>query len=108
MTADVTRRQWLAGAALAASAPALAADSKKTDKPFGFMLNTSTIRERARTLTEQVEIAAKAGYDAVEPWIMHLEAHVKSGKSLEDVGKLIKDKGLRCESSIGFAPWLVE
>jgi 2-keto-myo-inositol isomerase len=109
MTADVTRRQWLAGAAaLAAATPALGAETKKTDKPFRFMLNTSTIRERARTLTEQIEIAAKAGYDAIEPWMQHLDAHVKSGKSLEDAGKLIKDKGLRCESAIGFAPWLVE
>src|SRR5437899_1531402 len=104
MTADVTRRQWLAGAALAAAAPALADDAKKDkkDRPFGFMLNTATIRERARTITEQVEIAAKAGYDAIEPWIQHLDAHAKSGKSLEDVGKLIRDKGLRCESAIGF------
>src|SRR5262245_13434333 len=107
MTADVTRRQWLAGAALAAAVPALA-EEKKESKPFGFMLNTSTIRERAKTLVEQVEIAAKAGYDAVEPWLMHLDAHAKTGKSLVDVGNLIRDKGLKCESAIGFAHWPVD
>lgn len=113
MTADVTRRQWLAGASALAAVPvaaSLAAD-KSDKKPFGFMLNTSTIREPRRagaSLTEQVEIAAKAGYDAIEPWVMHLEEHVKAGKSLDDVGKLIRDKGLTCESSIGFAAWLAD
>src|SRR3954469_19365758 len=99
MTADVTRRRWLAGAALAAAAPALAADKAEKDdrKPFGFMLNTATIRDPRRagvSLVEQVEIAAKAGYDAIEPWVLHLEEHAKAGKSLADVGKLIRDKGL--------------
>jgi sugar phosphate isomerase/epimerase len=72
------------------------------------MLNTSTIRERAKTLVEQIEIAAKAGYDAIEPWMMHVEAHVKAGKSLKDAGKLISDRGLKVESAIGFAAWLAD
>src|SRR5687768_15972342 len=63
---------------------------------------------RARTSVEQVEVAAKAGYDAIEPWTRQLEEHVKAGKSLKDVGKLIRDRGLKVESAIGFAPWLVD
>jgi 2-keto-myo-inositol isomerase len=108
MTPEFTRRQWLATGPAVIAASSAFAEEKKDKKPFGFMLNTSTIRERAKTLTEQVEVAAKAGYDAIEPWMMHLDAHVKSGKKLEDVGKLIRDKGLKVESAIGFAGWLLD
>jgi 2-keto-myo-inositol isomerase len=102
---DVTRRQWLAGTAvLAAGATASAAEKKK---PFRFMLNTATIMGQKLPLVEQVEVAAKAGYDAFEPWVRDLEGHVKSGGSLKDVGKRIRDRGLTVESAIGFAQWLV-
>jgi sugar phosphate isomerase/epimerase len=103
---DVTRRQWLATtAALATAGATRAADEKK--KPFRFMLNTATIMGQKLPLDQQVEVAAKAGYDAFEPWIRDLEAHVKAGHSLKDTAKRIKDRGLRVESAIGFAPWLV-
>jgi sugar phosphate isomerase/epimerase len=108
MNTDLTRRQWLAGAAVLTGASlAPAADTKK-DKPFRFMLNTATIMGQKLSLVEQVEVTAKAGYDAFEPWIRDLEAHVKSGKSLSDVAKRIRDHGLKVESAIGFAPWLLE
>lgn len=107
MTAHPSRRDWLGLMAATAAAPALA-DAPRAEKPFGYMLNTSTIRERAGTLVEQVQVAAKAGYDAIEPWLGHLDAHVKEGKSLRDVGKLIRDSGLTCESAIGFIPFLVD
>jgi sugar phosphate isomerase/epimerase len=103
---DITRRQWLAGTAgLAAVGGTASAAEKK--KPFGYMLNTATIMGQKLSLVQQVEVAAKAGYDAFEPWIRDLEAHVKDGGKLEDVAKRIKDRGLRVESAIGFAPWLV-
>jgi sugar phosphate isomerase/epimerase len=103
---DITRRQWLAGtAALATAGATPAAEGKK--KPFGFMLNTATIMGQKLSLIDQVETAARAGYDAIEPWIRGLEAHVKTGHSLKDVAKRCKDLGLRVESAIGFAPWIV-
>jgi sugar phosphate isomerase/epimerase len=103
---DITRRQWLAGtAALTATGTAAAADGKK--KPFGFMLNTATIMGQKLSLIQQVEVTARAGYDAIEPWIRDLETHVKAGHSLADVARLCKDLNLRVESAIGFAPWLV-
>ena len=108
MTGELTRRSWLAGtAALATAGLAGAADTKK-DRPFGFMLNTATIMGQKLKLDEQVEVAAKAGYDGFEPWVRDLEAHVKAGKSLADTAKRIKDQGLRVESAIGFAQWIVE
>jgi sugar phosphate isomerase/epimerase len=103
---DITRRQWLAGAALGATATA-ASSAQQKKKPFGYMLNTATIMGQKLSLVQQVDVAAKAGYDAFEPWIRDLEAHVKGGGSLKDVAKRVRDRGLRVESAIGFAPWLV-
>jgi sugar phosphate isomerase/epimerase len=67
---------------------------------FGFCLNTSTIREQKLSVDVEAEIA--------EPWIRELEAFEKAGGSLKDLGKKIADLGLKVESSIGFAPWIVD
>ena len=103
---DMTRRQWMAGTAAVAAAGAVAAAPEKK-KPFRFMLNTATIMGQKLSLVQQVEVAAKAGYDAFEPWVRDMEAHVTAGHSLKDAGKRIRDHGLTVESAIGFAPWLV-
>jgi sugar phosphate isomerase/epimerase len=55
-----------------------------------------------------VDIAARAGYHAIEPWIDELERLKKTGGSLKDVGKRIRDRGLVVESSIGFCEWIVD
>jgi sugar phosphate isomerase/epimerase len=72
------------------------------------MFNTATIRGQNLSIVQEVEIAAKAGYQAFEPWLNKLTAYAEGGGSLEDLGKRIRDRGLRVESAIGFAPWLVE
>jgi sugar phosphate isomerase/epimerase len=109
MGADMTRRDWLrgtvAGAALAAPA---AAENGAAKGPFLFGFNTSTIMGQKLPLVQEVEIAARAGYQGFEPWIRELDAYVKEGGSLEDLGKRIRDHGLRVESSIGFAAWIVD
>jgi sugar phosphate isomerase/epimerase len=101
----LTRRQWIGAAALAGAAASGSA-AEKPEKPFGFMLNTSTIRGQKLTLAEEVDIAAKAGYDAIEPWLREMEA--LSVRDLKDIGKRIRDKGLSAESAIGFAQWIVD
>src|SRR4051794_8647159 len=96
------------GAALASLAtPATAAD-RSPDEPFRYGLNTSTLMGHKRTIGEEVEIAAKAGYQALEPWVRELDEHAKGGKSLEDLGKKIRDLGLSVESAIGFFDWVVD
>ena len=77
---------------------------------FGFCLNTSTVRDngKSRPIVELIDIAAKTGYDAIEPWISELDAHVKSGGSLSDIRKRIADAGLLVPDAIGFAEWIVE
>lgn len=73
-----------------------------------YCLNTSTIREQKLGIVGEVEIAAKAGYDAIEPWMNTLHAYVEGGGSLDDLRKRITDLGITVESAIGFAPWIVD
>ena len=104
------RRQLLAGAAAltgAALAPALAAEAK-SPRPFGFMFNTATVMGQKLTLTQQIDVAAKAGYDSFEPWIRDVEAFVSAGNKVEDAARRLKDANLRVDSSIGFANWIAD
>ncbi len=122
MTSALTRRDMLAttglacGAALAgtplplasAAGPAPSKDNRSKDKPFGYCLNTATIRGQDVGIVREVEIAAQAGYDAIEPWMGTLDNYVKGGGSLKDLAKKISDLGLTVESAIGFAQWIVD
>jgi sugar phosphate isomerase/epimerase len=109
---ELSRREWLAGASAAALGVGLAAPAATQEKPAGdpfrYCLNTSTISGQKLPLAQVVEIAAQAGYDAIEPWVRELDQHVKSGGSLKDLAKRIRDLGLTVESAIGFAEWIVD
>lgn len=124
MSTSLSRRELLVGtaaalgaAAVGAAAPSAvrAAERKKEEDgaSFGFCLNTSTIRGntiagKKLTLVQEIEIAAKAGYDGIEPWLRKIAAHKDSGGSLRDVKKRCADHGLRIPSAIGFARWIVD
>ncbi len=71
-------------------------------------LNTSTISGQKLSVPEQVRVCAEAGYQGIEPWIRDLRAYVESGGSLKDLRKSIEDAGLKVESAIGFARWIVD
>ena len=127
---SITRRELLAysgtaiglGAAgmLALSASARAAEpaiekaadntaEKRPEKePFGYCLNTSTIRGQKLSLVAELEIAAKAGYQAVEPWFNEIEAYTKAGGTLPDLKKRLVDLNLSVESVIAFPEWIVD
>ena len=86
-----------------------AAEPAKTG--FGFCLNTSTVRDKdgkSRSITDLIDIASKAGYDAIEPWIQELDAYTNGGGKLEDLAKRIKDAGLVVPDAIGFCEWIVD
>ncbi|MGB2820836.1 MAG: sugar phosphate isomerase/epimerase, partial [Phycisphaerae bacterium] len=59
------------------------------DEPFGYCLNTATIRGHGLGIVEQVELAAAAGYGGIEPWIDDIEAYRDAGGSLRDLRKRI-------------------
>ena len=75
---------------------------------FRYCLNTSTIRGQRLSLVEEIEIAARAGYKAIEPWVNEIEDYVRAGGSLPDLKKRISDCGLMVESAVGFAEWIVD
>lgn len=115
MSPELSRRDFLAVTATAASTliaspamSALSAAPKTIASPFTFCLNTSTIREQKLGIVGEIELAAKVGYDGIEPWIRDLDAYVQAGGSLADLRKRLSDLGLKVESAIGFAAFLHE
>jgi sugar phosphate isomerase/epimerase len=85
-----------------------AAPGSAKPEPFRYCLNTSTIRGQELSLVEKVEIAAKAGYGGIEPWINEIDQHVAGGGTLKDLRKRIADLGLTVEDAIGFPEWIVD
>ena len=82
--------------------------ASKPDGRFRFCLNTATLRGHKLGIVKEVQIAAAAGYDSIEPWIESLDTYLQNGGSLSDLKKQIADAGLTVESAIGFAEWAVE
>lgn len=107
----IDRRDLLV-AATAMTAAALpdsktqAAQADSDSHPVRFGLNTSTIRGQNLSITEQVDVAAEAGYDGIEPWIRDIDKFVEEGGNLADLKKKIADVGLTVVSAIGFANWI--
>ncbi len=91
------------------SAAAAAPPSPPASVPsVRYCLNTATVRGQKRPLAELVELAAKAGYDAIEPWIGEIETHKNEGRDPKELGKKIADLGMIVPSAIGFAQWIVD
>jgi 2-keto-myo-inositol isomerase len=95
-----------AAAGARAEAEAQRPAQRAADEPFGYCLNTSTIRGNNLSVPEQVAVTAKAGYNAIEPWLRDIDAYVAKGGSLKDLGKTISDSGLTVEDVIAFNAWL--
>jgi 2-keto-myo-inositol isomerase len=119
--AGLTRREWLATGALSAVGAAAfsrcgaapAADSASTSQPFargvepfGYCLNTSTIRGQKLELPAQIDVIADAGYSAAELWVRDIEDFARKGGSIEDLAKRIRDRGLSLPSAISFFTWI--
>jgi sugar phosphate isomerase/epimerase len=114
----LSRRDWLTaagattGAALCATGAAVekapSASTVSGPPAVRYCLNMSTIRGQKLSVPDQVELAAKAGYGAIEPWMGELHAYVQSGGSAADLRKRIADQGLAVASAIGFAEWIVD
>lgn len=111
-----TRRGWMgmtAGALVGGMTPCAARSARaeaerSADEPFGYCLNTSTIQGQKLGLSQEITLAGKAGFHALEPWIREMDEHVKGGGSLRDLGKQIHDEGMTVESAIGFFEWVVD
>ena len=117
MSIPVSRRTFFATTAATAVGsqipvnPAYAETDSKL--PFRFCLNTSTIREcqyngKKIDIVTAIEVASKAGYSGIEPWIGEIDTYVKNGGVLSDLRKRVVDSGLTVESAIGFSAFLHE
>ena len=115
---DLSRRQILSGAAAAvgtalvgsgvpaeAQAPRQTASTARTrpaNEPFGYCLNTSTIRGNNLDIVGVITAAAKAGFHSIEPWLTEVDAYTAKGGTLRDLRSRIGDLGLTVESAIAF------
>jgi sugar phosphate isomerase/epimerase len=119
MTQPLHRRDLLSCAAAIAAGLATSATatrpgfadeppSRPAQEPFGYCLNTSTIRDARLPLPEVVDLAAKAGWQALELWVGDIQRYAEEGGSLPDLKKRIAGVGLTVESAIAFAPWIVD
>jgi len=75
---------------------------------FRYCLNTSTIGGQKLGLLEDLDVAANAGYEGVEPWIRKITAWLDEGGTLPELKQRIADLGLTVESAIDFAPWIID
>lgn len=111
---SLPRREWLIRSAAAASAGLLglssapAAEAAQKSPGIRYCLNTSTLMGQKLGLPELIDIASKAGYSGIEPWIREIERYRDSGGSIADLKKRLDDAGLAVESAIGFANWIVD
>ena len=109
----LTKAGLLAGSALAGGAVRVgAADpitaTSRYGKGFVLCLNTATLRGFKMSLVDEIELAAKTGYRAIEPWLDKIHKYAADGGSLKDLGKRASDLGLAVESAIGFAQFIVD
>src|SRR5262249_793176 len=85
-----------AGATTAVATPAsLRAAAPASPARVKFCPNMSTIRGQKLAVPDQVDLAAKAGYDAIEPWVGEVRQYQQNGGSLDDLRKRIADRGLK-------------
>jgi sugar phosphate isomerase/epimerase len=80
--------------------------TRPASEPFGYCLNTSTIRGNNLDIVAVVNAAAKAGFQAIEPWIRELDDYTAKGGALKDLGKRIADAGVTVEGAIAFNSFL--
>jgi sugar phosphate isomerase/epimerase len=109
---NVSRRRFMTctGAAVIATAKTGIAseNTSKRTMPFRYCLNTSTIRGQKLSLKEEIDVTAKAGYSAIEPWVNKVQQYASSGGDLKDIRKQLGDLGVTVESAIDFSRWIVD
>uniref|UniRef100_UPI0040479CB2 sugar phosphate isomerase/epimerase family protein n=1 Tax=Algoriphagus sp. TaxID=1872435 RepID=UPI0040479CB2 len=109
----ITRRQVIKTLALTPAVGALslgtqAQASKQEETRFIFSLNTSTVRGQKLSLPKLIELAARAGYQGLEPWMMEIESYLKEGNSIASLKKLANDAGITLVDCIGFPTWMAQ
>lgn len=110
---NTSRRHFLhlAGTALpcmASLAAIHANESSQQPNVFRYALNSGTLIGFKLSIEEEIDLAASAGYDAIEPWIRGLQQYIEKGGNLSDLKKRIEDHGLCVAGSCAFFQWVVD
>jgi 2-keto-myo-inositol isomerase len=71
---------------------------------FIYCLNTSTIRPTP--LLEKIEIAGKAGYNAIEPWNDEITAYLDGGGHISELKRALANANLNVVSMIALHGWI--
>jgi len=110
MTQISRRNLLLAGsvAALASFASPVSVAQAPKRTPFRTCLNLGTLRGFNLPIEEEVDVAAKAGYQGIEPWHDKIRQFVERGGNLADLRKRIDDHGLLVEGIVTFFQWAVD
>jgi 2-keto-myo-inositol isomerase len=70
---------------------------------FIYCLNSSTIRPTP--ILKKIEIAAAAGYRAIELWHDDIDAHLARGGTLAELRRALDDRGLAVPTTIYLKGW---
>ncbi len=71
---------------------------------FVLSLNTSTIRPAP--LLRKIEVAAQAGFQAIELWNDEMTQYVENGGRLSDIAQALRDHGLTVPTVIHLGGWM--
>ena len=69
----------------------------------GYCLNASTIR--GTPILRQIEVAALAGYEAIELWFADLDTHLIAGGTVGELRRALDDRGLSVATLIYLGGW---
>src|SRR3974377_1305820 len=71
---------------------------------FLYCLNTSTIRPTP--LLTKIELASKAGYQAIEPWNDEIDGYLADGGTMAELRRALAGAGLKVVSVIALHGWI--
>jgi len=110
MTQLSRRNLLLAGgaAALASLSGSVSVAETPKRKPFRPCLNFATLIGFNLSFEEEIDLAAKAGYQSIEPWPSKIDQFLEKGGKLADARKRIDDLGLSVDGLITFFQWVVD
>ncbi len=71
---------------------------------FTLCLNTSTIKPVP--LPKKLEIAAEAGFAAIEPWNNEVDEYLADGGTIAELARMIREANLKVVSMIALHSWI--
>lgn len=74
-------------------------------RDFKFSLNTSTLFPFELNVINQINVAARAGYDGIELWVRDIQNYLEKEGSLKELTDCIEASGIEVVNAITFFKW---